>query len=471
MKERLRAHLAATGILPPPGSDEARVLVGWSGGADSTCLLLLLRDLGYDPIAAHLDHGQRPESAGESARFAALCDGWGIPFLGGRADVPGIAAAKGIGIEEAGREARYAFFAQALGATGSDVAATGHTRSDLAETVLFHLARGTGMAGLAGIPARRDDVVRPLLIFSREETRAYCEGIGYAPFEDPANTDLAGSRARIRHEALPALERAHPGAEAAIARTAELLSEEDRFLDGAAAAALERAETSPNGALAFLTRDVEVVLDRRAIEVLPRVLFRRALRLAVRAVGGSLDAAQLARLAEEFGEARSGSVTCEGGRVRVVYDRDLVTITDDGASVPARYPLEAGETASDEFGWAFALDPALPTDEPPVRAALAVELDRARVKGGLYFRPPAPGDRMAPLGFAHERRLADLLSEAGLTASARRRLPVVCDLVGPVWVPGVALAGRVAKGEGTRAVLRAVFGPLGSAPTADASAG
>lgn len=452
--------MGATGLLPLPGEPGSRTVVGWSGGADSTCLLLLLRDLGYDPIAAHLDHGQRSESPEESRGFAALCDGWGVPFLGGRADVPEIAAAKGIGMEEAGREARYAFFAQALAATGSDVAATGHTRSDLAETVLFHLARGTGMAGLAGIPAERDGVVRPLLVFSRAETLAYCEGIGYAPFEDPANEDVAGSRARIRHEAMPALEAAHPGAEAAIARTAALIGEEDRFLDGAAAAALERAELNPNGALGFLTRDVEVVLDRRAVEVLPRVLFRRALRLAVRAIGGSLDGANLARLSEEFAAARDGSLTCEGGRVRLVYDRDRVTVTDDGASLPARYPLEPGETASDEFGWVFELDSANPSAEPPVRASFAVELDRVRLKGGLHFRAPAPGDRMAPFGFDSERKLADLMSEAGLTPLARRRIPVVCDLVGPVWLPGIALAGRAAKSPETRTVLRATFAPL-----------
>ena len=436
------------------------MVVGWSGGADSTCLLLLLRDLGYDPIAAHLDHGQRPESADEARAFAARCDAWGVPFLGGRADVPGIAAAKGIGLEAAGREARYAFFAQALGATESDVAATGHTRSDLAETVLFHLARGTGMAGLTGIPAERDGIIRPLLIFSRAETLAYCAGAGYAPFEDPANADLGGSRARIRHQVLPGLEAAHPGAEAAIARTAGLIGEEDRFLDGAAAAALERAELHPNGELGFLTRDVEVVLDRGAIEVLPRVLFRRALRLAVRAVGGSLDAAGLARLAEEFASARNGSLTCEGGRVRVVYDRERVTVTDDGASVPARYPLEVGETESDEFGWIFELDASAPSAEPPTRTALAVEFDRAKLRGGLHFRTTASEDRMAPLGFDHVRKLGDIFGEAGLTGAARRRLPVVCDLVGPVWAPGVALAGRVAKSPETRAVLRASFGAL-----------
>ena len=449
MIDRLREHLRASGLIPA-GS---RVLVGYSGGADSTCLLLLLRDLGYDVIAAHLDHGQRAESAAQAEDLARTCDDWGLPFLGGRADVPAISAARGIGLEEAGRDARYAFFDQGRAATESPFVATGHTRSDQAETVLFHLARGTGMAGLGGIPAERDGIVRPLLIFSRGETRAYCDSRGLAVFEDPANEDLAGSRARIRALVLPELERAHAGAEANIARAAELIAEEDRFLDGAAAAALEHAELTPNGPLHFIAREVEVTLERRVLASLPPVLLRRALRLATRTVGGALDRAQTDRLADDLAEARSGSITCEGGRVVLTLDEAL-TVRDLEASVPARYPLAPGDLESDEFGWRLVVDAGSPSAERPERATLTVELDRATVKGGLFVRATEPGDRLTPLGFEGTRKLADLLGESGLTAGARRRLPVVCDLVGPVWVPGVALSGRVAKTEATQAVWR-----------------
>lgn len=455
MIRRLREHLANTGLIP----EGSRVLVGWSGGADSTCLLLLLRELGYDVIAAHLDHGQRPESAAQSEAFARHCDAWEIPFLGGRADVPAISAARGIGLEEAGRDARYAFFSQGQDATGCDLVATGHTRSDLAETVLFHLARGSGMSGLTGIPAERDGIVRPLLIFSREETRAFCLEREIEPFEDPANVDLTGSRARIRALVLPELERAHPGAEATIARTAALIAEEDRFLDGAAAAALEHAERTPNGPLHFVAKEVEVVLDRRVLSALPAVLLKRALRLAVRTVGGTLDHAQVGRLAEDLAESRTGSLTCEGGRVVVVLGDDL-EVRDLQASVPARYPLAPGDLESDEFGWRLSVDTGTPGAGLAERRSLAVELDRAKVKGTLYLRATEAGDRIAPYGFAGTRKLADLMSEAGLTASARKRIPVVCDLVGPVWLPGIALSGRVAKDDATAAVWRLALAPL-----------
>ena len=441
MLDRLRDHLHDTGLIP----DGARVLVGWSGGADSTALLLLLKELGHDIVAGHLDHAQREESAAQAESFGAWCETKGIPFAGGRADVPAIARERKIGLEEAGREARYAFYASAKRATGCSLVATGHTRSDLAETVVFNLARGTGLAGLSGVPERRGDVVRPLLVFSREETEGYCRAIGYAPFEDPANRDLRHARARVRLAVMPELREINPAAEAAIARLAALAGEEDRFLDGAAAAALERAELPAHPTLGFLARDVEIAFDRRALEALPRVLFRRALRLAVGALGGSLDANQIATVEAAFAAGEDGSVTAEGGRVTIVYAREETVVRDLNPAVPARYPLAPhGETASEEFGWAFDAQTQRPTDAPPTRAAMEVELDRAKVKGGLFFRTLGAGDRMTPLGFDHARKLSDLLGEAGLSEAVRRRLPIVCDLVGPVWAPG----GRARRAGG-----------------------
>ncbi|RYG30796.1 hypothetical protein EON81_24230, partial [bacterium] len=188
-------------------------------------------------------------------------------------------------------------------------------------------------------------------------------------------------------------------------------------------------------------------------------LRRRALRLAVRAVGGSLDHGQAERLADDLAESRNGSITCEGGRVVAILDEAL-TVRDLQATVPARYPLAAGDLESDEFGWSLAVDVSRPSSERPERKSLAVELDRAKVKGTLFLRATEPGDRIAPYGFDGTRKLADLLSEAGLTASARRRLPIVCDIVGPIWVPGIALSERVAKDERTDAVWRLRLAPL-----------
>lgn len=426
------------------------MLVGYSGGADSTCLLSLLADLGVDVVAAHLHHGQRAEADTEQRLCEAFANELGVPFATGRADVPRLAADRRLGLEEAGREARYTFFRQAATRLDCPLIATAHTRDDHVETVLFRLARGTGIAGLAGIPARRDGIVRPLLPFARAETRAYCEAQGLWFHDDPANEDRANARVRVRLDVLPALRTVHPEADAAVARLAALADEEDRFLDGAAAAALERAEVRLNGVLEFLTRDVEAAFDRRVLDHLPAVLLRRAVRLAARALGASLDYDQALSILQ----GEKGSVTAEGGEVALEWNAERLHGRVLRPTVPFRYPLTLpGETESDEFGWRLVAFPVEAAGEP-VRASLETEIARTAVKGALYFRGFAPGDTMRPLGFGGTRGLSDLLAEAGLTPAARARLPIVCDLVGPLWAPGVCLDERARPQGGAAVGLR-----------------
>ncbi|RYG35850.1 hypothetical protein EON81_11525, partial [bacterium] len=299
-------------------------------------------------------------------------------------------------------------------------------------------------------------VVRPLLPFAREETRAYCEALGLWTHDDPTNDDLGFARARVRHLIVPELARLNPAAEEAVARLADLADEEDAFLNGMAAAALERSEIALNGELRFLTLDAEVAFRRDALAHLPAVLARRAVRLAVGSLGGALDHAQT--LAALQGER--GSITAEGGEVVLEWDTEMVHVRILQPDVPFRYPLTLpGETESDSFGWRFVAYP----DAPPVkldRASLATAIDPKGVKGSLYFRSFQDGDTMRPLGFEGRRKVADLLSEAGLTPAARRRLPLVCDIVGPLWAPGVCVDERVRGDRAAGDAIRIEFGPI-----------
>jgi tRNA(Ile)-lysidine synthase len=456
MQERFRRHMATSGLIPPGG----RVLVGYSGGADSTCLLHLLATMGIDVVAAHLHHGQREEADQEQRLCEAFAQELDIPFVTGRADVPRMAHDLGIGLEEAGREARYAFFRQAAFGTECALIATAHTRTDLVETMLLNIGRGSGLAGLAGIPERREGIVRPLLPFSREETREYCEARGLWFHDDPANGDISFSRARIRHRVLPELRAINPGTEAALLRLAGIAQEEDGFLNGMAAAALEQSEVPLNGDLGFLTRDVEIRFGRSHLGSLPPVLFKRAIRLAVEALGGALDFDQTNLVMQGVAGQERGSVTAEGGEVVTEWDPEHVDVRRLRPTEPFRYPLTVpGETASDEFGWQFTAFEDAYDGAPPRRASLEVQIAQSGVKGTLYFRTVQPGDTIRPLGFDGRRKIADLMSEARLTEAARRRLPIVCDFVGPIWAPGVCLDER-ARPEGGGRVLRIAFAAM-----------
>lgn len=457
MLEAFREFIARQNLIEPGD----RVLVGFSGGADSTCLLHLLVSAGMDVVAGTLHHGQRPEADLELEKAAAFCERLGIPFVSGRADVPSMSADLGIGLEEAGRIARYAFFEESAKETGCTKIATAHTQSDLAETVLLNLSRGSGMAGLAGIPVRRDSVIRPLLFARREETAAYCRLHGLQTFEDPANTDLRFARSRIRANVIPELLIINPAFERAAARLAATSEEEDRFLDGAAAAALERAEMPLNGDLRFLTLDAEARFDRNLLRHFPPVLLKRAIRLLAEAFGAKLDFDLTQKISASIMGVEGGSMTAEGGEAVFQWDEMSLHVSRLEPESGFRNPLLVpGEVRDEELGWRLASRVEEALSATPKRDAMQVQIDIDGFRGPLHFRSFEPGDSMLPIGGVGRRKLADLLSEAKLTLLARKRLPIICDIIGPIWAPGVALDERVRVSPGSERALTMVFAPL-----------
>ncbi len=456
MLDRFREHLEDSGLI----TQGARVLVGYSGGADSTCLLDLLKRLGVDVVAAHLHHGQRPEADLELRLCEAFATEIGATFVSGRADIPRMCRELKIGVEEAGREARYSFFRSAAFETQCDLVATAHTRDDHVETVIMRIARGTGLTGLGGIPAQRENIVRPLLPFSREETRSYCDDLGLWTHDDPSNSDIQFSRVRVRKNVLPELRKLNTQADEAIVRLSNLAREEDHFLNGMAAASLERANIVLNGELEFLTRDLEIAFDRAALRHLPPVLCRRSMRLGVEALGGSLDHHQLSTLMAGIATEPVGSVTCERGVTVIEWTSEIVHLRTLNPVQPYRYPLvHPGETESDEFGWRICSEEGV-SETAPVRASLSTTIEPTSLKGPLYFRAAESGDDIRPLGFAHRRKVSDVLSEAKLTLACRARLPIVCDLLGPIWIPGVCLDERARPLASTSRSRILSFGPI-----------
>ena len=155
--------------------------------------------------------------------FRQLCRELDVPLTVERADVPALARQRGVGLEEAGRMARYDFFRRTADSLGAQRIATAHHAADQAETVLLNLVRGTGMQGLAGIPPVRGRIVRPLLETSRDDIETYLKTHGLSHVEDETNRDTSLGRNRLRREVMPGLLSLHPGAAASICRTAELL--------------------------------------------------------------------------------------------------------------------------------------------------------------------------------------------------------------------------------------------------------
>jgi tRNA(Ile)-lysidine synthase len=279
-----------------------------SGGPDSMALLhgaahLVRTDArAWRLTVAHLDHGLRTSSADDAAFVVATASPMDLPVEVRRTDVAALARETGRSLEEAGRDARYAFLEE-VAAKGDALIATAHTADDAAETVLINLLRGSGLAGARGIPARRGRVTRPLLGERRATLRALLDEAGLPYRLDESNDDPAFLRNRIRAELLPLLESLRPGAVEALARFARLAADDDDLLDILADAELARRR-APDGTLDWH--------DPPA-----RALGRRVLRLVLgdpapsaERIEALLDAAEGSRggLSIELGGGREASV-------------------------------------------------------------------------------------------------------------------------------------------------------------------
>ena len=228
-----------------------RVVVGVSGGADSVCLFLLLSEYAkrvpLSLAAVHVNHGIRRE-AGEDARFVEeLCREKGVPFFLEERNVREFALRHGYSEEDAGRRVRYDAFFRTAERLGGARIAVAHNSNDNAETMLFHLFRGSGLRGLGGIAPVRGDIIRPILCLERQEVEAYLRSVSAGWCLDLTNQGDDYRRNRIRHHILPYAEEAvTAGAVGHMGRTAELLRETEDYLEMQTGEALKKcAESVP----------------------------------------------------------------------------------------------------------------------------------------------------------------------------------------------------------------------------------
>jgi len=237
--------------LTPP------VAVACSGGPDSLAALALAVAAGLRPVAVHVDHGLRPESAGEADRVAGAAAALGVAFHGVRVSVDA-----GSNLEARARHARYAALERARRDHESSAILTGHTADDQAETVLLNMLRGAATTGLGGMPARTATLARPLLSLRRSDTVEICARLGLVPVRDPMNDDLSFRRVWLRREVIPFLERAaHRDLVSVLARQAGVMRAESDLLDELATDAWPAAGDAAARPLAALP----LPLARRAV--------------------------------------------------------------------------------------------------------------------------------------------------------------------------------------------------------------
>lgn len=412
-----------------------RVLCALSGGPDSVVLTHVLWSLApqlhLTVAAAHFTHGLRPEAAEEErALCAALCKQLEIPLFCGSGDVGAFARAQKIGLEEAARLLRYDFLERTADDLGADAIATGHNRGDNAETVLFHLARGSGLRGLCGIPPRRGRIIRPLLNTGRDEILAYAAEQGLRYTIDRSNLEDGCSRNQIRHRVLPQMEAMRPGAEAQIAACALRLADDEDCLSGMAARVLAE-ETQPGVAVQRL-QGLHSAVQYRVL----RQLYETA------SAGLALSQAQVRAALALCAAREGGQISLPGGFACRVEQGRLTMEQEKTPAVP--FPVELVPEIPVLFGeWELLL-----TQDP---AADGFCFGPGQIEFPVIARSRLPGDRI-PMGGGQRKLVKKLLNESKIPKDMRDSIPILCDNKGVFAVAGLKGDPSRAAGPGTNGV-------------------
>ena len=420
------------GAAPSPASPLSSPLlaVGLSGGRDSVALLSVLAEAvpsrGWRLVAVHVHHGLSPHADAWADFCGGLCEGLGVPLVLARVRVE---AGSGEGLEAAARRARYAVFAD----LDADALILGHHREDQAETLLFNLLRGSGLRGLAAMPARRLlarsgkaplPLLRPLLDTPRADIEAFLQHRGCTWIEDESNQDPAYSRNFLRHRIMPLLEARFPAA-ASLARTARLAGEAEALLEEMAADDLAAALVDghlPSAALAGLSS------PRR----------RNLLRHWLRQAGAPMpDFQALAELEKQLSCPRAdGQVEWRCGQWVVRNWRGVVFLDHE--------PLEAASFL-DSRPWQAERPVSWASWRIVSRQVLGQGIGAAFLAEAAAFCPRQGGENLRLPGRPN-RPLKKLLQEAHVPPWQRQRLPLLWIGSRLAWVPGLGVAAEFCCG-------------------------
>jgi tRNA(Ile)-lysidine synthase len=426
-----------------------RVAVAVSGGPDSVCLLHVLLELaprlGVTVAAvAHLNHKLRGEASEEDERFVAeMASRAGVPFLCERVKVADAAG----NLEQEARRARHGFFSRLVKDGIADRVATGHTADDQAETVLFRLLRGSGLAGLSGIlPTTREGIIRPLLEVSRADVTELLRSRGLAWREDATNQDARFARNRIRHNLLPQLAREwNPKVSESLAHLADLAREEEQWWQ-------QEISRLAQGLLIPMQGGIEI--DASRLAALPKAVARRLVRLAC-PISPEFDTVE--RILDLAAQPE-GRGKLELPRLVVIRSFDWLRFTPPGRmprpepihpKVPGRYPWPGGDA---QVCFEICFD--MGEGDRAKTGCASLKLSEGRVPAPLELRSWSAGDHYRPAGHSRDQKIKELFQEARIPSWRRQFWPIVASESKILWVRGFGVAAECAAEDQPGSVLR-----------------
>lgn len=455
---KVERTMARHGMLAPGD----RVVVAVSGGPDSVCLLDILyrlKDaLGVNLVVAHLDHGLRPGVDEEETRFvASLADSLNLRFFTQKTG--GVIAPEEASLEEKARDLRYRFFASVKARAHAHKIALGHTLDDQAETVLMRLLRGSGPAGLSGIPPVRDNtIIRPLIEMTREEVLHYLEKRNLHCVTDASNADTTYLRNHIRLHIMPRLQAIQPRVVERLAQTADIMRAEKTYLEQEAARWLEKAANRDRGG--------GIRLPVSGVKALPKALKREVIRGALRRTGGSLRGVNLQHIkaVEQLALTSNPHARIDlphGMVAKRRYEHLLFGPHESGVQTnfshridgPGRWEMNL--PAGTLFMESVEKGPVSDLTHAPWTAYL----DKGLIRYPLTLRNFRPGDRFIPLGMRGHKKVKDFFMDLKIPVEQRPLIPILVQGDKIVWICGHRVDDRFKVTSETEEVLKVSFEP------------
>lgn len=426
-------------------SKSDRILVAFSGGKDSVCLLLLLLEMRkhfpFQIGACHVHHGIRGTEADEDLCFCEeFCHLYQIPFYARSCDAPKFSKDQRLCLEEGARILRYQALQTVADKKGYNKIATAHTASDQAETVLFHLIRGSGLQGLRGIPSKRNNIIRPLLPFYKEEILDYLKNRHIEFREDSTNADTLYTRNRLRIKILPEMKNINPATERSLVRFSQVADEQCSLICSVCDQWEKDNQTDPESSKVRLQALLDLYHKKEMRPIVREEISRMARKEEI-----VIDFQHFKAMEALLNFPSEGKlIQISNGFSFQIKDGFLHFGRNEIKSEGIEYQvnLHVGENA-------------LPISDIVIKLSdkrrgkvininkklLIIHAAFDKIEGSLFARNRKDGDRVVIGGMT--RSLKKLFQDAKVPSHRRDRIPIICDQKGIVWIPYVGLCDRV----------------------------
>lgn len=440
MLEKVKEYCRKNSLL----SYGEKIVIACSGGADSLTLvdvlLKLKEEYALSLVVAHLDHMFRGDDSAADAKFVQeFCLAKSVPCFLQRTDVKAFAALHGLGSEEAARIVRYQFLRKVARDLGGAKIATGHHKDDQAETILLHLLRGAGSAGISGIRPINHDIIRPLLSVTRKEIDLYCKQHNFLPRIDQTNFDDCYTRNRIRLSLLPKIkEEFNPLITDALCKTAQLVGDEHAYV-------VENAKL-------YLRKSLQESQENRVIQrkdflSLHIALKREVIRQIIVTIQGDLKGITFQHIEKmieiaEFGQVGAVFILPSEIMMKVSYNTLVFSLNKESHTTQELNQFSEivlGDTLANDF-FNITITARLLEDYPQETGKYSAVFDAEKINLPLFVRARENGDRFKPLGMKGSKKLKEYFIDQKIERSDRSKIPLICDQQGILWVVGHRLS-------------------------------